>query len=185
MKTPSIRSHEPATEQFACEYINQSDVFFVGEITPFSAHCLNRLIKQIEGEKEDFADKSIRLHITSPGGSVSDGLKLHDAIASSTLNVTVIAEGFVASAATLLLCATESSRITRNSFLLLHEFTTYMEINYSNLHPHLSYLDKIMECVLQIYNRKLKSPIQKEDLAKDWVVSAQEAVELGLVASVD
>ena len=165
---------------FIVEY-SGSELFFSGDIDFHSAHEFNKLIKQIEREKEDLADKSLLIYLTSTGGEVGEGLKMHDALMRSQLETTVIAEGLVASAATLLLCGAKSARITPNSFLLLHEFTSYFGNTYSNNKRFMVYVDQLMDLVVGIYNKKLKEPIGKADLDKDWFINATEALALGLV----
>jgi ATP-dependent protease ClpP protease subunit len=165
---------------FICEYEAES-LYFVGEINIFSAHELAKTIRRIEHEKELLENKTLSLFISSDGGSLNDGLKLYDLIKRSPLEITVIAEGWVASSAILLLCAAKKAIITQHTFLLLHEFQSCFDGRYSDYGGHMKYLDKIMTKVINIYNTQFKEPIQEERLHRDWIVDAHEALELGLI----
>jgi len=176
---------EEQEPKFASEfnYDFDCDLYFTGEISPFSAHFLNRQLKEVERYKEQLADKTLLLHLTSDGGCVLSGLKLHDAIASSTLDITVLAEGMVCSAATLLLFA-KKAKMTKHSFLLFHELNTYFGLSYSNARAHMDHVDRLMDMVITIYNTKMNPPIEKENLSKDWILDSSKALELGIVDEV-
>jgi ATP-dependent protease ClpP protease subunit len=176
----TVLEEDKLDEHFIVEY-SGGNLYFSGEINFHSAHQINRYLKQIEQEKEGFADKTLCFYLSSNGGDVTEALKLHDAIVRSPLQVVVIAEGLVASAATLLLCAGQSAKITQNSFLLIHEISSYFGDTYSNNKRYIAYLDQLMDLVLGIYNKKLKSKITKATIDKDWFINSAQALELGLV----
>lgn len=170
--------------EFFCVEYESGNLYFSGAIDMESAHTLATFLRQVEQEKAELADKTVNLYLTSDGGSLHDALKLHDIMKNSPLNIIVTAEGWVASSATLLLCAAKKARITKHSYLLLHEFNSSSATNYSNLEGYMKHLDHLMTSVLGIYNSKLKEPISKEHICRDWFLGAYEALDLGLVDEV-
>src|SRR5688572_19520877 len=136
-------------EPFLVDY-DSGHLYFNGVVCRESAHYLEMLLRQVEQEKEELQDKTVNLFITSDGGSLNDALKLHDIIKASPLNIIVTAEGWVASSATLLLCAAKKARITKHTCLLVHQFHSSVDTNYSNLEGYMKYLDKLMAVVLVI-----------------------------------
>ena len=171
--------------EFVCEYNYDydSELYFSGEISLVSAHYLSRKLKEIEKDKEPFVDKTLNLHLTSDGGCVSSGLKLYDAIASSTLDITVIAEGMVASAATFMMFA-KKAKMTRHAFLLLHEINFGFFLSHSNVKAHLEHVDKLTTAIIAIYNKKINPPIVRELIYPDWIIDSTKALELGIVDEV-
>lgn len=170
-------------EDFLIEH-DSGNLYFNGVVCWESAHEFAKLFKRVEQEKRDLEDKSVNIFVTSDGGSLNDALKLHDIIKASPLDVIVTAEGWVASSATLLLCAAKTARITKHSYLLVHEFHSSVQTNYSNIEGYTRYLDNLMELVMGIYNSKLKEPIPRENLFRDWFLGAYEALTIGLVDEV-
>jgi ATP-dependent Clp protease protease subunit len=173
-----MTAQEPIVEYY-CD-----DLFFTGEVTPSSAHQLAKLVRKIEAERENSTDKDITLYLSSPGGEVNSSMRTHDIIKKSSLNVAIIAEGMVASGATLLMCAGKSVCIAENAFLMLHEAQSYFQNTYTNNKNYLAYVDRLMTKIVDIYNTRLKQPISKSDLAFDWFIDSRTALDLGLVDKV-
>lgn len=71
---------------------------------------------------DDAGDVSdIIVKINSPGGSAFDGITVHNALKSNPANVTTIAEGLAASAASLIFMAGNTRQIHENAFLVVHQ----------------------------------------------------------------
>lgn len=70
--------------------------------------------------------------------------------------------------------------ITPNTFLLIHEFRSEADCQYSSSSRYQEYLDSLMDRILVILNSRLNQPVKREDIEKDWFITAEKAVELGL-----
>lgn len=62
----------------------------------------------------------IIIHLNSRGGSVYEGFAIHDLFSTSGKKITTIAEGLVASIATVVFLAGSQRKITENSQLMIH-----------------------------------------------------------------
>jgi ATP-dependent Clp protease protease subunit len=170
-------------DTYTAEY-SHGTLWFTGDINDESAHLLVKLIHQVEQEKATQDDKYTELRLQSNGGSVHAALRIHDAIKRSPLPITVIAEGWVASSAVLLLCAAERVLITQNSFLLVHELQTEYDCPYSNTFRYQEHLRVLMESIVIILNSRFKDSIAAKDIEKDWFMDAEEAKICGLADEV-
>lgn len=64
---------------------------------------------------------AIDLHISSPGGSVADGLTIYEAIRQHPAYVTSNVDGLAASAASFIAQAADYRRVARNGIYLVHD----------------------------------------------------------------
>ena len=71
---------------------------------------------------EGVRDLNVRI-LNCPGGNVSQGLSIHDVLASCGLNVSSSLEGMSASAATLIFQAGKPRRMSANALALIHRAT--------------------------------------------------------------
>lgn len=161
-------------------------IIFLG--TPVDDQVANVIIAQLLFLESDDPDKEINLYINSPGGSVSAGLGIYDAIQhiKSPVNTTVV--GLAASMGALLLAAGTGTRYALpNARVMIHQ-------------PHLSGVGgqvtdieitareaiKTKEQMAGILAKHTGQPIDrvKTDTERDRWLSADEAKAYGLVDEV-
>lgn len=134
--------------------------------------------------------KDIKLYINSPGGTVSSGLAIYDAIKYIKSDVSTIAIGRVASMASILLVAgTKGKRYAfPNSEIMIHEVTSsaYMTkvTEMKERFEHSQSLNNRL-CKLLVKNTKLNmAQVKKDTINKDTWYSAQKALKYGFVDKV-
>lgn len=161
-------------------------IIFLG--TPIDDQVANVIIAQLLFLESDDPDKEINLYINSPGGSVSAGLGIYDAIQhiKSPVNTTVV--GLAASMGALLLASGTGKRYALpNARVMIHQ-------------PHLSGVGgqvtdieitareaiKTKELMAELLAKHTGQPIDriKADTERDRWLSATEAKEYGLVDEV-
>ncbi|MFZ5817169.1 MAG: ATP-dependent Clp protease proteolytic subunit [Bacillota bacterium] len=161
-------------------------IIFLG--TPVDDQVANVIIAQLLFLESDDPDKEINLYINSPGGSVSAGLGIYDAMQhiKSPVNTTVV--GLAASMGALLLAAGTGKRYALpNARVMIHQ-------------PHLSGVGgqvtdieitareaiKTKEQMAEILAKHTGQSIEriKADTERDRWLSAEEAKAYGLVDEV-
>jgi ATP-dependent Clp protease protease subunit len=161
-------------------------IIFLG--TPVDDQVANVIIAQLLFLESDDPDKEINLYINSPGGSVSAGLGIYDAIQhiKSPVNTTVV--GLAASMGALLLAAGTGKRYALpNARVMIHQ-------------PHLSGVGgqvtdieitarealRTKELMAEILAKHTGQSIEriKADTERDRWMSAEEAKAYGLVDEV-
>jgi len=145
-------------------------------------------IAALQGRKG--APPHITLHINSGGGNLYSALSIIDYWRTLPLPVHTQAAGCAFSAACLLLMAGERGHrtATRNTGLMLHEFSGYEEGKYSDTkaaQTHSDWLiERLREFVKERSSAKSKAQINKIIGATDFWMTPAEAKRLGIIDTI-
>ena len=182
---------EFTTEGGVISVCPNANVYFYAEIIPQTILKLNNILIQLmkenlaEGITKDREPDPIYLHINSPGGLCSAGFLGYDTIieVKKRVNVITAIEGHAASAATLLSIAGSKRLITPSSDMLIHELSTWLGGRASEITEEYRNMMKIQTRLENIYlsHSKFEKEELQELLKKDRLLSAEEALEKGLV----
>lgn len=125
----------------------------------------------------------IWIHVHSYGGSLFAALSLADQLTMIKSPLYAIVEGIAASAATLIAMSCEKRYILPNSFMMVHQLSSFMWGKYEEFKDEMELQNKLMERLKNFYAEK--SNMSKEDietmLKRDYWMDAQECVERGFV----
>lgn len=164
-------------------------IYFYSEVTRDSIYELNKHIKGLDGHIQtdsilhETEHMPIKIHINSFGGSVFDALSTVDYIKNCVVPVHTIIDGCAASAATLISVASDKRIMYKNSFMLIHELSSFMMGKYSEMKDEIRNCDMLMDTIKNIYKEHTKIPTKKinEILKHDIWFSSKECLEYGLV----
>jgi ATP-dependent Clp protease protease subunit len=139
-------------------------------------------------EKED-ADKDIEMYINSPGGSVTAGLAIFDAMQLIKPDVATLVAGMAASAASILLTGGAKGKrySLPNSKVLIHQpWISQIGGQATDIEIYARDLTATRRRLAEIYVATTKQSIERieRDMERDYHLTAEEAVEYGLVDSV-
>jgi ATP-dependent Clp protease protease subunit len=162
-------------------------IIFLG--TPVDDQVANVIIAQLLFLESDDPDKEINLYINSPGGSVSAGLGIYDAMQhiKAPVNTTVV--GLAASMGALLLASGTGKRYALpNSRIMIHQPLIHGGISGQVTDIEISAREaiKTKEQMAEILAKHTGQPIDrvKADTERDHWLSADEAKAYGLVDEV-
>jgi len=134
------------------------------------------------------AVKPIRVVINSPGGSVDAGYAIYDVMRFVKAPVHSICAGLAASAATvILLGAPKAHRYSLpNTRFLIHQPSTGIQGQASDVVIGAQEILKLRQKVNELLARETGKPVEKiaEDTRRDYWLSADEALEYGLISKV-
>lgn len=160
-------------------------VFLGNQVTD---NLSNLVIAQLLFLEADDPDKDIYLYINSPGGSVTAALAMYDTIQYIKPDVVTICMGQAASAGALLLAAgTEGKRYgLPYSRVMIHQPAGGVQGKATEAEIHVKELMRIRETLNEILSNHTGQPIKKiaEDVEKDYFMTAEEAVEYGIIDEV-
>ena len=129
--------------------------------------------------------KDIIMYINSPGGSVSDGMAIYDAMQMVKSDVMTICIGRCASMASVLLSGgTKGKRyITPNSEVMIHEVSTFSMGKIGDVKVNVDHSNTLNERIIRLLaNNTGKSKKQiREALKKDKWFNAEEAINYGVI----
>lgn len=108
--------------------------------------------------------KNLTVRINSPGGSVSDGIAIYNAIKRHPANVTVVIDALAASAASLIAMAGDTVEMAENALLMIHAPWGGISGNSADLREYADLLDTYAKAMSTSYATKTGRP-QEEMLA--------------------
>jgi ATP-dependent Clp protease protease subunit len=130
----------------------------------------------------------IKIFINSPGGHVESGDTIHDMIRFVQSPVKVIGTGWVASAGALIYAAAdkENRYSLPNTRFLLHQPMGGMRGQASDIAIEAEEILKMRTRLNKIFSDQTGQPMEKveQDTDRNFWMSAQEAVEYGLVGQI-
>lgn len=131
------------------------------------------------------SDKPILLVVSSPGGHVESGDMIHDMIKFVEAPVKVLGSGWVASAGALIYAAAqkENRYALPNTRFLLHEPRGGFTGQASDIDIQVKEIVRMRERLNKIFAKATGQTLEKikSDTDRDHWMSAEEAVEYGLV----
>ena len=157
-------------------------VFVDGEIIDITADLVVAQLLFLESQDPE---KDIHLYINSPGGTVTAGLAIYDTIQYIKPDVQTICLGQAASMGALLLtCGTTGKRfVLPSSRILVHQPWGGVSGQAADIGIQAREIVRIKKLIIKYFARhtsKSEDVIAK-DLERDYYMSAEDALEYGLV----
>lgn len=132
------------------------------------------------------ANGPVEVFINSPGGEVSEGLAIYNALRGHTAGVSITIDGFALSVASAIACAGRPTRATATATLMLHNTWSSATGDSSAMRKSAESLDVVNESLISIYATRTGKPrvaIRELMAAETWL-TAQQAADLGLIDEV-
>jgi len=160
-------------------------IFLVG---PVNDQTANLVVAQLLFLESENPDKDISFYINSPGGSVSAGLAIYDTMQFIKPDVSTLCTGMAASMGAFLLAAgAKGKRFSLpNSRIMIHQPSGGAQGQASDIDiqaREILYLRERLNGIMAEHTGKTIEQIAK-DTERDNFMSAQDAVEYGLIDKV-
>jgi ATP-dependent Clp protease protease subunit len=161
-------------------------IIFIG--SPIDDHVANSVIAQMLFLESEDPDKDINLYINSPGGIVSAGLAIYDTMQYITPPIATICIGQAASMGAVLLAAGAHGKryALPNARIMIHQPSGGAQGQATDINIAAREILRIRERLNEILAKHTRQPIEKiqQDSERDFFLSAEEAVEYGIVDKV-
>ncbi len=157
-------------------------IFLVGQVED---HMANLIVAQLLFLESENPDKDIHLYINSPGGSVTAGMSIYDTMQFIKPDVSTMCIGQAASMGALLLTGGAHGKrfCLPNSRMMIHQPLGGFQGQASDIEIHareiLTLKDKLNQIMADHTGQDLD--VIAQDTDRDNFLSAQEAVDYGLV----
>ena len=169
-------------ERFA---LRSRSVMVFGPIEP---KLTQNVVRQVLLLDHVSAEKPIKVYINSPGGVADDGFAIYDVLRFVKAPVQTIVTGLAASAATIVLCGATKERrfVLPHSRIMLHQPSTGIRGTASDIAISAKEIIRLRKKANELFVRETGQPLDKieEDMHRDFWMSAEEAVEYGLIGKV-
>ena len=161
-------------------------IIFLGG--PIVDQVANSVIAQLLLLDHEDQKKDIKVYINSPGGSVTAGLAIYDAMQYVKSPVSTICVGMAASMGAVLLGAGQKGKrfALPNSEILLHQVMGGMEGQAAEIEITARHIVKMKDKMNQILVKHTGQKLDKieRDTDRDFYLTSAEAKEYGLIDEV-
>ncbi len=164
----------------------KDNIIFLG--SAIDDDIANLVIAQLLFLAAEDPEKDIQLYINTPGGSVTAGLAVLDTMAYIKPDVSTLCIGQAMSMGAVLLAAgaAEKRFALPNSRIMLHQPHGALQGAASDIEIHAREIIRLRERIINLLASYTSQPVEKlnADADRDFVLTAEEAVEYGLVDQV-
>ena len=168
--------------------VESSTIYLFGDIADGTLYDFTLKIKAIIHMRgEEKKNDPINVVINSDGGDVYEALGMIDFMQSLNIKVNTICRGRAMSAAALLLCAGTGNRVaSKNSTIMFHEISSGIYGKSSDMKANVQHTEKLEEILINIItsNSKRDSLFWKDKILKDYYLSPEESIELGIIDTI-
>ncbi len=160
-------------------------VFVDGEINDLTADLV---VAQLLFLASQDAEKDIDLYINSPGGAVTAGLAIYDTMQIVQPDIKTICVGQASSMGALLLAGGAAGKrmALPSSRILIHQPWGGVQGQASDISIQAREIIRMKRMTVEYFARHTGKSIERvaQDMERDFYMSAQEAVEYGLVDTI-
>jgi ATP-dependent Clp endopeptidase proteolytic subunit ClpP len=180
-------SDEDEPEPEDCVVCDQDSIFFYSEVNTRSVVQLLKALREAGNAALERcswpSEAKIYLYIHSGGGDALAGLSAADHIRCSRVPVVTIADGFVASAATFMLCAGAERKAFSSAKVLIHQISTSFYGRFAELQDELCNTSDLMTTMKSVYTTTTNMTADEIEklLKKEKHLNAGEALQKGFV----
>jgi ATP-dependent Clp protease protease subunit len=161
-------------------------IIFLG--TAIDDTVANLVIAQMLFLESQDQTKDIKLYINSPGGSVTAGMAIYDAMQYVKPDVSTICVGLAASMGAVLLAAGEKGKrfSLPNSEVMIHQVLGGVQGQATDIKIHAERILKIKDRLNQVLADHTGQKLEKvaADTERDYFMDPEEALKYGLIDQV-
>ena len=158
-------------------------IVFIGQ--QIDDDIANLVVAQLIHLESDDPDKDISVYVNSPGGSLHAGLAIYDAMQYVNPDVSTLCYGMAMSAGSLILTGgAEGKRFTLpNARMLIHQPSSGFQGQSTDIEIHARETLALRARLDELYAQHTGQTRDRvhDDMERDRFVSAQQAVDYGLV----
>lgn len=161
-------------------------IIFIGE--PIDDYLANLVIAQLLFLQAEDPDKDIQLYLNSPGGSVMAGLAIYDTMQFVRPKIVTTCIGMAASMAAILLAAGAKGKRNAlpNARIMVHQPMGGAQGQAADIEIRANEILRLKDRLNQIFSAHTGQPVERieQDTDRDYYLSAEEALEYGIIDSI-
>jgi ATP-dependent Clp protease protease subunit len=161
-------------------------IVFLG--TPVDDYVANLIVAQLLFLEKEDPDKDIDFYINSPGGSVTAGMAIYDAMQIVKPDIATICVGQAASMGAVLLAggAKGKRHCLKHARVMIHQVSAGFSGTMADIDVQAAEIKRHMNTLMEILAEHTGKDVETitKDCDRDYFLSAKESVEYGLVDKV-
>lgn len=161
------------------------EIFIYGDIVSYRWDEEDTTSNSFKDDLDSLGDVStINLYINSPGGSVFEGVAIHNMLKRHKAKINVYVDALAASIASVIAMAGDTIFMPKNAMMMIHNPWTVAMGNSKELRKVADDLDRISVSAIETYLQKAGDKLEEEKLKQmlddeTWL-SADDAYQYGL-----
>ncbi len=169
--------------EIQAQMLKRREIFLWGAVDDDSAKSIVQKILFFDGQNQD----DITLYINSPGGVISSGLAIYDAMQYAGSDIKTVCMGQAASMGAILLCTGEKGKrfAWQNSRVLIHQPLISGNVfgPASDIQIQAEEMVRVRESLNKILSKHTGQNLEKidEDTDRDYFMTAEEAQAYGII----
>lgn len=172
----------PRQVEIYSRLLDEQIIFLSGEINDDMAKTVVAQLLFLESKE---FEGDIRIYINSPGGVITAGLAIYDTMQCIKCSVATICGGQASSMAAILMAAgTKGKRMAfPNARIMIHQPLGGAEGQASDIQiqaKEMNRMKKLLDDIL-VYHTGQSIEVIEKDTDRDFFLSAEEAIEYGLI----
>lgn len=161
-------------------------IIFLG--TPIDDTISNLICAQLLFLEAENPDKDISIYINSPGGEITGLMAIYDTLRFIKNDISTFCYGQAASAAAVILAAgTKGKRFALpNARIMIHQPSGGAQGQATEIEITFKEIQRLKENLAATFSKHTGQPLKKvvKDMDRDFFMSAEEALEYGIVDKV-
>lgn len=155
---------------------------------PIDSDLAAKVVAQLLILDADDSERPIKVFINSPGGAVDSGFAIYDMMRFVSAPVHTICTGLAASAATVILLGADKGHrySLPNTRFMLHQPSSGMQGQASDIEISAREIIRLRRRINELLAEGTGQTVERifEDLARDYWMPAEDAIEYGLIDKV-
>ncbi|MFP4166148.1 MAG: ClpP family protease [Opitutales bacterium] len=186
-KDKNNESEKNTSTKIQEKFLKERKVFLWGEVSDESARDVTEKMLYLETEDPG---KEITFFINTPGGSITAGMAIYDTMRMISSPIKVIVTGIAASMGSILLCGADKGKrlLYPHARVLIHQplISGQMVAVAVDIHIQAKEMERLREELNKILAEASGQPLERiqKDTDRDFYMTAQEAIDYGLVDGV-
>ena len=176
-------------------YRENNHIYFRTDVNVENCDVLLRLVREFEEEmkayKSDpymdddhFIKPNLYIHLTTYGGDLYAGFLVYDTLKLSKSRIVTIAEGYVASAGTVMSLGGAHRQVQKSAVMMIHQLRTVIGGKFDEIEEDFKNTQMDMKRLIDLYHRELGGKMKKKEindvLTRDTWWDATTCVAKGL-----
>lgn len=182
LKIANLTATEPSTEWYRIQNVADGEDTTEIHIYDSIGGWMGLSAQEFIADLKEVKTEKISLHINSPGGSVFEGIAIHNAVWQHPANVTVYVDALAASIASVIAMAGDEVVMVSNSQMMIHDAMGITIGNAGEMREYADLLDRISDNIASMYSERAGGTAAewRERMRAETWYSPDEAVDAKL-----
>jgi ATP-dependent protease ClpP protease subunit len=156
-------------------YRENNHIYFRTDVTIENCDILLQLVREFEDEMkairsdpylddETFTPPKLYIHLTTYGGDLYASFLVYDSLKKCKHTVVTVAEGYVASAGTVMMLGGSIRQVQKSAVMMIHQLRTVIGGKFDEIEEDFKNSKMDMKRLINLYHEELSGKMTKKEL---------------------